>query len=91
MFWDNRFVNEFKNCTRNEGFIDLPKEIIERRLEFLSVIDELIHHKLTVAEVNIPPLKKRGLPASPKTALFPHMGHSVLHPLHRRYFPYDLR
>ena len=49
---DNRFIKEFKNCTQNEGFVDLPEEIIERRLEFLFVVDELIHHKLTVAELN---------------------------------------
>ena len=46
------FEKEFIECTQNEGYIDLPKEILDRRLEFLSVVDELIEHKLTVSEAN---------------------------------------
>ena len=47
-----KFKKEFIECTKNEGYIDLPKEILDRRMEFLSVVDELINHKLTVAEAN---------------------------------------
>ena len=46
------FIKEFIKCTRNEGHIDLPQEILHQRPEFLFVVDELTHHKLTVSELN---------------------------------------
>ena len=47
-----KFLAELANCTKNEGFIDLPKEILDGRPDFLFVVDELINHKLTVSELN---------------------------------------
>ena len=46
------FTKAFLECTKNEGYIDLPQEILDGRLDFLFVMNELTNYKLTVSQLN---------------------------------------
>lgn len=46
------FTKAFLECTKKEGYIDLPQEILDGRLDFLFVMNELTNYKLTVSQLN---------------------------------------
>lgn len=52
MMNSDEFMREFARCTKTEGDIDLPDEILRDRADFLFVVYGLLMGKLTPSELN---------------------------------------